>query len=166
MGVEIEGTDQALTILRNFPIKANKVVFDSMREAAKEGAKFLKPKMPNKTFRKAVKYKIKEGKEYTFANVGILRPKKEGDYGTRNGKKIPSPWLRAYWKNFGTLANRDPSHKFAYARKPKSANRNGGIKPAHFFEPAIEGIDQIMMKRFEEVFVKKVKERQLADEKK
>ena len=156
MGVEIEGVDEALQILEEFPIKADKVVNEALREAAKAGAQLIRPKMPNKTFRKAVKYKVKDGEEYTFANVGILRPKKQGDQRWA--------WMRAYWKNFGTLANRDTAHKFTYARKPKYANRKGGIKPAHFFEPALSGVDDTMKKRFEESLVKKAKERKLADE--
>lgn len=153
-----------MKLLEEFPIKADKVVKDAMREASKAVAQNIRPKMPNKTFRKAVRYKIAVGEKYTFANVGILRPKKEGNYGMRNGKKIPSPWMRAYWKNFGTLSNRDPAHKFAYARKPKYANRNGGIKPAHFFEPTLSGTQELWMEKFTETMEKKAKERKLLDE--
>lgn len=161
----IEGAELALKELQEFPIKADKVVKDAMREASKAVAKNIRPKMPNKTFRKAVRYKIAEGKKYTFANVGILRPKKEGDYGMRNGKKIPSPWMRAYWKNFGTLSNRDPMHKFIYKRKKVSAGWKGGIKPTHFFERAMEGEEMTWKKKFEDSLRQKAKERKLLDEK-
>ena len=155
MGVHIEGIEQARTTLELYPIKIDKVVKDSMRVAAKEAAQVIKPKMPNKTFRKAVKYNVKKGKEFTFANVGILRPKKQGDQRWA--------WMRAYWKNYGTMANRDPAHKFAYPRKPKYSNRRGGIKPAHFFESSMNGVEDVMQKRFEEHFLAAVKKQKLAD---
>ena len=164
MATEVKGIDQALAVLAEYPINADKVVKAAMREAAKTAAQAIRPKMPNKTFRKAVGYTVKEGVEYTFANVGILRSKKEKNVRMRNGKEVPRPWLRAYWKNYGTLANRDPSHKFAMARKSKSSGWKGGIRPAHFFEPALVGVDKIMEQKFEETFIKKMKERKLIDE--
>ena len=158
MGVHIEGIDQAKDFLELFPIKIDKVVKDSMRQAGKAAAQVIRPKMPNKTFRKAVKYNVKKGKEFTFANVGILRPKKQGDQRWA--------WMRAYWKNYGTMANRDPAHKFAYPRKPKYSNRLGGIKPAHFFESSMTGVEDVMQKTFEEHFLATVKKQGLADAKK
>jgi hypothetical protein len=154
--VTIEGADEVMKLFEEFPIKADKVVKEAMREASKTVAQNIRPKMPNKSFRKAVKYKIGEGKEYSFANVGILRPKKQGDQ--------RFAWTKAYWKNFGTLANRDPSHKFIYPRKPKYGNRMGGIKPAHFFEPAMNGTDELWKNKFVETLKKKAKERKLLDE--
>ena len=142
-----------MKLLEEFPIKADKVVKDAMREASKAVAQNIRPKMPNKTFRKAVKYKISEGTGYTFANVGILR----------GGKKW-FEWSKAYWKNFGTLSNRDPQHKFARPRKTRTSGWRGGIKPAHFFEPAISGADELWKKKFTETLNKKAKERKLLNE--
>lgn len=153
MGVTIEGADQALRLLEDFPIKADKVVKDAMKEASKAVAQNIRPKMPNKSFRKAVRYTVKDGEEYTFANVGILR-----------GKKKWFEWSKAYWKNYGTLANRDPKHKFAQPRKSKSSGWKGGIKPAHFFEPALSGTEELWKKKFTETMEKKAKERKLLDE--
>ena len=150
--MKIEGGELALQTFKEFPIKADKVVKEAMRDASKVVVKDLKAKMPNKTFRKAVKSKIAEGADYTFANVGILRSKKDN-----------LTWFKAYWKNFGTLANRDVSHKFVYPRKHISSKFKGGIKPSHFFESAIVGEDQRWKKEFTKSLEEKAKKRQLAD---
>ena len=163
MGVHIEGIEQARTTLELYPIKIDKVVKDSMRQAAKAAAQVMRPKMPNKTFRKAVKYTVKKGKEYFFANVGILRSKKEKVKILPNGKKDVTIWSKAYFKNYGTLANRDPGHKFTYARKSVYRDRKGGIKPAHFFERTMNGAEEVMQKKFEEHFLATVKKQGLAD---
>ena len=42
-----------------------------------------------------------------------------------------------YWQNYGTMANRDSSHKFQTARRRKTINFKGGIKPLLFFEKGI-----------------------------
>lgn len=145
-----------MKLLEEFPIKADKVVKDAMREASKAVAQNIRPKMPNKTFRKAVRYALKEGKELSFAQVGILRPKKNNDQ--------RFAWMKAYWKNYGTLANRDPLHKFARPRKAISSGWKGGIKPAHFFEPAMSGADELWKKTFVDSMKRKAKERKLLDE--
>ena len=149
----IEGTNEALKQLEEYPIKADKVVRDALRAAARPIAAQMRSQMPNKSFRKAVKVKIAEGKVYSFANVGILRPKKNWDI-----------WNRAYWKNYGTLANRDPSHKFTMARKRKSAHFKGGIKPRHFFEPALAGIESKFKTNLIQELDKRARERKLADD--
>ena len=146
--------------LQEFPIKADKVVKDAMREASKAVAQNIRPKMPNKTFRKAVKYKVSQRKDgNTYALVGILDSKKHN-----NGGKIPRPFLKAYWKNYGTLANRDPQHKFAQPRKSISSGWRGGIKPSHFFEQAMSGTDEMWKRTFYDAMDKKAKERKLLDE--
>jgi hypothetical protein len=52
----------------------------------------------------------------------------------------------------------------SYPRKPKYGNRMGGIKPAHFFEPAMNGTDELWKNKFVETLKKKAKERKLLDE--
>lgn len=150
----IEGAELSLKELQEFPIKADKVVKDAMKEASKVLVKSLKAKIPQKRFKKIVKSRVAEGKEYTFANVGLLRSKKDRWL-----------WYRAYWKNYGTLSNRDPLHKFIYKRKKISAGWKGGIKPTHFFERAMEGEEMTWKKKFVDLLRQKAKERKLLDEK-
>lgn len=128
------------------------MVKEAMRAASRPIARQMRSLMPNKTFRKAVKAKVADGKQYMFANIGILRPKKNW-----------MTWNKAYWSNYGTLSNRDPSHTFAYARKRKSQKWKGGIRPAHFFESAEVGIEQTWKSDLKKELLKRARERKIAD---
>ncbi|MBN2744520.1 MAG: hypothetical protein JXR39_11565 [Marinilabiliaceae bacterium] len=48
------------------------------------------------------------------------------------------PYQRAYWRNFGTLDSRDPSHTFVKSRKSKSSKWRGGITPINAIGSAWE----------------------------
>ncbi len=43
-----------------------------------------------------------------------------------------------YWKNYGTLQNRDASHQFQYKVRPVSQKKSGGINPVLFFDHTAE----------------------------
>lgn len=148
----IEGADKALQEIAEYPIKADKVVKEAMRAASRPITRELRSRMPNKSFRKAVKARMADGNLYTFANIGILRPRKNRD-----------AWNHAYWKNYGTLANRDRAHKFTEPRKRISENFKGGIKPRHFFESAEAGLEQIWKSNLTKELLRRAKERKLAD---
>ena len=151
----IEGAELALKEFEEFPIKADKVVKDAMREASRVVVKDMKAKIADKSAKKMNKSKIADGAELTFANVGILRPK---------GNRMP--WNYVYWRNYGTLQRRDLQHKFTYKRKAISAKWKGGIKPRNFFDKALAGEDDVWKKKFEESLKKKARERKILDEQK
>lgn len=123
-----------------------------MRVASRALQKELKAAIQEKSFKKAVKSRIAQGKELMFANVGLLRPK--NNWWT---------WTKAYWKNYGTLANRDPSHKFSEPRKRGSAKWKGGIRPAHFYEKAERGKEEVWKKNFLKELNRRAKERAMLD---
>lgn len=51
---------------------------------------------------------------------------------TKSGKEWDAFFL-LYWKNYGTLKNRDTSHSFQYKVRPVSQKKSGGINPVRFF---------------------------------
>lgn len=150
-GGHIVGIEQAQQLLKEFPINADKIVVKGLRKASSEFSKNLKTKMPRKSWARLVGSTIKKGKieGIVFARIG-LREKNSAQH---------FEWMKAYWSNYGTLSNRDKSHKFTQARKSKSANWKGGIKPANFFEKAMIDGEQILQQEFEKNVIKQLNDR-------
>ena len=58
-------------------------------------------------------------------------------YINKRGKEWDAFYL-LYWKNYGTLRNRDSGHNFQYKIRSGSINKNGGISPSRFFDLTAE----------------------------
>lgn len=75
---------------------------------------------------------------------------------TRRGKEMPD-YMKAYWSAYGTLSNRDNTHRFLSPRKAKSRMWRGGIRARGFYEKAIaSSVDQsnaIIEKLYEDKLV-------------
>ena len=149
MGVHIEGKEQLLQEIQQVPINADKVVKKAMQETSRAVAKDIRSAMPNKTFKKAIKSVVKAKDNVTLAYIGMFRAKDNWS------------WMKAYWSNFGTLSNRDPSHRFTAQRKGKSAAWSGGIRPKRFFEKATDGKDRQWEDLFKKTLEKKISERKM-----
>lgn len=149
MASEIQGIAEALAFLDKYPFTCDKVINSAMRKASSVLVKQIKGGMPKAEYKKLVKSKV-FGKRFTIAKIGLYGPKSSSD------GEI-TPWFKAYWANYGTLSRRDSSHKFQYARRTKSKNRMGGIRPQRFFEQSLEGGEQLMIKAFETELNKMIK---------
>ena len=138
ISVKFEGIEDALKVLEKYPINAHKVVDKAIRKAGREAVKEVRNSVPVQGWRRMAKGKLKSYKEgVSFFKFGLYA-KDKNDFS----------FVKARWKNYGTLSNRDPNHQFSTKRKPKTAKWKGGIKPANFFEPAAErGFDKFS-KRF------------------
>ncbi|HOI48332.1 MAG TPA: HK97 gp10 family phage protein [Prolixibacteraceae bacterium] len=94
------------------------------------------------TFRKGAAHFVKALKQSapvasgdTKKSIGIKGGKGASIIvGFRTGKTYMPAWFKAYWNNYGTLSERDPSHQFVKSRKKKTINWKGGIRPLRFVE--------------------------------
>ena len=136
---------------------ADKVVRQSMTDAAKAAVKSFKGHVPKKMFTSLVKYRFKQGKAVKFMNVGFFeRGKTLPDMGypnTRGNNK--TAYMIAYWLNYGTLNRRDRSHRFREPIKRKSVKSRRGVHPQKFFEKMQPAADQA----YKEIFVKALQTR-------
>lgn len=73
----------------------------------------------------------------------------------RDGRKWDA-FYPLYWKNYGTLDNRDKNHKFDKARSRKTANWRGGISAEGFMEKAWENTKDKVAELIEKNLTKRV----------
>jgi hypothetical protein len=109
----------------------NETVEEIMRELPNE----VRSTVMQKVFAKASQPFVRDARgRFTGREkkgVGTINGKVNGNFYAGLVRKGSNglEYMIAYWKNFGTLANRDKSWSFSYARKRKSASWRGGIKP-------------------------------------
>lgn len=121
-----------------------------MRAGARAVSKRLRAASPQ-AFRSIIGATLKRTREGVYS-MYIGFNNKEG---LPKGDKIPT-WFKAYWSNYGTLANRDPDHKFTRPVRKKRQSVRGGIQPRNFFETGIEGWDVIYTNSYEQQLDKEV----------
>lgn len=132
----IEGLSDYLRTLDQAPDVLVKCVRKSMRKAGNELARDIKAGTPRE-FQPLVKCKVVKAKisKNLSSAVGLYK-------GKRKGNGIPE-WNKAYWKNYGTLKRRDPSHRFDEPVKPdhtaqaQRRRNNMGQFYERFFEQAL-----------------------------
>lgn len=132
----IEGLDDCLRFCDKLSENALKMTATAMREASKKTARQIRQKTPQR-FRRLVKYKVFKGQVTgnTNALIGLFNKRQK-----KNASKEIPDWFKAYWKNYGTLKHRDPSHKFDEPIKKNARRRNNEGQPAeNFFEGAVAG---------------------------
>lgn len=122
------GKENLDEILTDLPVKFQKSVMIKIFDKA--SSKFLSSAKSsfNGSLKEAVRRIHLKSEKYPGIIVGLVK-KKSGR--TRSGKEIKGnewQYLRAYWRNFGTLSNRDSGHSFAQARRTISSKYKGGIK--------------------------------------
>jgi Bacteriophage protein of unknown function (DUF646). len=143
---EIEGVDEALQRINEFPFECKKIIKKAIRETGNAMRKEIRGGMPYSSFRSAVRVVVKESKSGTdYTKVGIFKSNSSSSGG------IPA-FFKAYWLNYGTLQNRDKNHHFENAIKSQSRDKKGGIKPRGFFEAAVDGKEAM----FQNVFIKSI----------
>ena len=141
----IEGLDDCLRFCDKLPENVLRVTTTAMREASKKTARKIRQKTPQR-FRRLVKYKVFKGQVTGNMNalIGLFNRRQKA-----NGSNRIPDWFKAYWKNYGTLKHRDPSHKFDEPIKKNARRRNNEGQPAeNFFEGAIAGWEGPFMEAF------------------
>ena len=149
--MELEG-DAALTaIFKDMQLEGyQKPVKAAFKKAAvpvkREMGQALPPQLSG--IKKVLKVQAGKGKSMAVS-VGFFG--NAGMYVNSRGKQW-NPYMLLYWFNYGTLANRDPGHKFLKARRRISAYKKGGIKPAHIVEGAWTRVKDTAAKTFEKAW--------------
>lgn len=122
---EFTGTESLDEIFQKLPQKyAKKPMISTFRKGARIFTRVLRRNTPEKSKETRKAIGVKAGKSKKYPNIQV---------GFRQGKFLPG-FQKAYWHNYGTLANRDPTHNFQSRRGSKSANWSGGIRPKGFVE--------------------------------
>lgn len=107
----ITGLDDALKCFDQAPKNLVKVVRQALKDGGRQAAKVIRQAMPRR-FKRLVSSKVVKGAasgDYS-ALIGAFNK-------VKSGTSEPDDWMKAYWKNYGTLTRRDPGHKFDYPVK-------------------------------------------------
>ena len=143
MAVRIEGVSDVLRMFDKAPDELLKDCKKAIRKACTAEARNLKKAVPEA--RDMVKSSVKARKSGDITGVFgmFLDNKVQGNDG-RVGEK----WFHQYWKNYGTLQGRDPSHRFDQPIKHGSTaaarQRRNSVGEMHqnFYENAIIGFEE------------------------
>lgn len=133
--IELSGEEQLFEIFEKLPEKwGKKPIMATLRKGANSVRKQIKQNFPPelKSMVRAVGVKAHRG---ISLSVGVLG--KKGMATLKDGRDY-DVYFPIYWFNYGTYAERHSGHKFKFARKAKTANRRGGIKPQLFVEKSWE----------------------------
>lgn len=134
--VEFTGVENLQEIFNKLPEKyAKKPVQATFRKAAKPFTKLLKSSFPSRLSSLLKIVGVVNNKKGAGITAGILS--KKGQVTLKDGRSYDA-FFPIYWNNYGTLANRDPSHTFKKKIKQKSAGKRGGIIPIRFVERSWE----------------------------
>lgn len=133
--LKFDGTESLEQIFEQLPDKyAKKPMVSTFRKGARVFTRTLRRNTPKETgeTRKAIGVKVGKGSRNLSIAVGF------------RGGKYYSNYMKAYWQNYGTLANRAGSHSFQRGRRTISSNWKGGIRPKFFVERSWENTqDQV-----------------------
>lgn len=148
--VEIEGKEAALRALAQCPNRIDKMVAKALKYAGKNAAKSIKGNMPDASFKRVVRYKVSKSGESRKLIVGLMNLKSVLVKGKDvKDKAKATAYMAAYWKNYGTLSNRDPQHRFYSARKAKSSKWQGGVPARNFYADAEVSLGEKIRRDFE-----------------
>lgn len=135
--MDISDAEQLVSFLETLPSKvAKKPLVAILRKGANEVKKELRRELPSnmKKFKAIIGAKATRGFN-TGLTVGFYGRKVY--FEIRQRTKWDSYFL-VYWANYGTLSNRDASHKFKKGRRAVSSSWKGGIKAGGFVERGME----------------------------
>lgn len=150
MPVRIEGVSDVLRMFDDAPKDLLNAAKKAMRSACNVEKRNLKRSVPAEA-RQLVKSKVKSTRAGdVIARFGMFMD------GTRTADDADNMrWFHFYWKNYGTLSHRDPSHQFMYPIKNIRTRRNNvGQEHENFYEAAVSGYET----RFVENFKKSLKD--------
>ena len=157
--VKIEGFDDCAKMFDLLPDNMVKMEKVAMRKASAAVSRMLRKGIPSR-FKKLIKYKMHEDRRRNnYVLIGLYNRKEiagqqPADFKPDGSKNDPVfDWFKAYWKNYGTLSKRDPSHKFKFDIKPitkgNPRRQSVGQSPERFFEKALEGWQEVYLEAFE-----------------
>ena len=146
--IQVDGLKEALAAIDDSPVRLKKILDKAFREGGKAAARSVRMRTP-KRWKKLVRYKVEKSLAgNTSALVGYFNSSR----GSRGKRKDMPDWFKAYWKNYGTLTHRDPTHNFDYPIKPNVKRRNDvGQPPERFFEAAMERMEDAFIRTAEDV---------------
>ncbi len=146
----ITGLEDALNCFDQAPKNLLKVVRKALKDGGRQAAKEIRKAMPRR-FKRLVSYKVVKGAvsgDYS-ALIGAFNK-------VKSGTSEPDDWFKAYWKNYGTLTHRDPSHKFDYPIKPdhwaaaKRRRNRVGQPHENFYDGAIAPARDSFVRAFQD----------------
>lgn len=142
--VKIEGLEDCLRCMDAAPGNVRKITKTALREAAKVTRKQIKMATP-KRYQRLAGFKLKTVSGEQSLWIGLFNRD-----GKRSPGSPPADWFKAYWKNYGTLKHRDPSHKFRDPIRMNRKKKNWEGQPhENFFEGAIAGWEGPFIHAFE-----------------
>lgn len=135
--IELSGFKELERSFDNSPANLLKASQAAAKKAASKTSKGIKNKTPQR-WKPLTKAKVKKTRNgQIVSTIGYYGAKQD----PRNRTEV-GDWFKAYWKNYGTLTKRDPSHQFDTKVKPSHTSnarrrRNNVGQPAeNFFERA------------------------------
>lgn len=150
--ITIQGLDDCLRFFDQAPENLMKVSRTALRDGGKEVSKMARQRLP-KRWRRLVRSKVLRSYKGDLQVLwGLFNGHQQQGHQNKNG--AIDDWFKAYWLNYGTLANRDPEHQFKTPvkhRKTAAASRRRnteGIKPRKFFEASIQGWEDRFIEAF------------------
>lgn len=152
--VAIRGAEEYDALMKAFPDRAAKAALKAMRTAAQQTARTAKAPVP-RSFRSIVKGIAKDSRSRRghdfYAVVGLVAPHRSSGGSDRYWK-----WIRAYWQNYGTLANRKRGHGFTAPRKRGTQDWKGGIEPRLFWDTQEERLVSEYGERLRKTYMEEI----------
>lgn len=163
-GITVKGIEETMSFLdelrRDYP---RKVVVSAMKNAQKPFVKEIiarnsdipeiKKEAKSRTIRRT-------GKDVVVAS-GIWGGESSATHISSKGKQPMRVFHLVYWRNYGTLSNRNTLHRFVRSRKHKSARWSGGIAAEKSIEKAWEKTKSMVINNLP-IEAKKAAEKYLA----
>lgn len=148
----IEGIQDCERFFDAQPGNILKLTKKAMQAGGRAGAREIKGRV-DKRWRYLIKQKTSKSRDGDLTTLFGLFNGKQIDGTQPKSNNIPT-FFKAYWKNYGTLEGRDPSHQFQYPVKPahyaaaqNRKNRTGEVH-TNFFEAASAGVEQTFQETF------------------
>ena len=101
MKATVEGVDKITRAFEQFPSDMQKETKRLMRTAAKPWLAKMRSATPFPEWKRLSNINVKSRNGIISLLVGFFGP-----------KDVHFEWMKGYWYNYGTLARRDPNHKF------------------------------------------------------
>lgn len=149
----IEGLQDCERFFDAQPANILKVTRKAMGAGGRAGAKAIRSGV-DKRYAYLVRSKVSKTRDGQLSALVGLYNRGEVDGTQPKQGEVPT-FYKAYWRNYGTLEGRDPSHAFRYPVKPphysttrRQRNRQGE-QHSNFFENAAQGAPEVFMDAFE-----------------
>ena len=152
--IRIDGVEDVLRMFDGAPKELQKAGRKAMASAGRKVAAKLKRRIPPR-WKRLIRSKANMSRSGNLYAVMGLYNGHESQGRQPDGKKV-SDWFKAYWSNYGTLARRDPGHRFDYPVKSRRSaggrlRRNDmGQFPERFFEAAAGGWENVFLDGFKD----------------